>query len=96
MAVRKGVRWQDPACCAERCASGDDCGGQEWTDCGSPCAPVCGQGGGMICASVRPPSMSSSSARVPIQFTMYGGVPTRSALYMYTHGYRKRTTAALP
>lgn len=42
----------DPACCAERCASGDDCGGQEWTDCGSPCAPVCGQGGGMICAEV--------------------------------------------
>ena len=96
MAVRKGVRWQDPACCAERCNPGDDCGGQEWTDCGSPCAPVCGQVGGGFCVSVRPPSMSSYSARVPIQFTMYGGVPTRSALYMYTHGYRKRTTAALP
>ena len=31
------------------CAMGDDCGGQEWTDCGSSCPSICGEAPAGFC-----------------------------------------------
>ena len=31
------------------CTQGADCGGQTWTDCGSSCAPICGEPQAMMC-----------------------------------------------
>ena len=34
---------------AANCAQGEDCGGQEWTDCGTSCPAICGQPAPMMC-----------------------------------------------
>ena len=37
---------------APDCAMGDDCGGQEWTDCGSSCPSICGEAPAGFCVEM--------------------------------------------
>ena len=39
----------DPPCCGEECSLGQECGDQEWHDCGTSCPLICGQIEPTIC-----------------------------------------------